>query len=356
MPSTVSTDDAAEAAWLDFLQERRALLSAGWDESQHPRHPEGDPRGGQFRAKEGFSSDEQTPPHDQLGSERDPNWTGPAVRPQGVSWGGHIFDPLQHSDAIWNGYRIPYMQANMDTDELREAWRLNDMNPTEYQQAISEQFAADVADAPVMIRTPATRVEDILADGRFKSQHETIGSEGAYSPEVRRVQENMFFGYDDSLPPEHRPIYGYVDNGNAGVAAAEQYGDVRWELRPETWPRTTVSDADSLSRPLVPGPKANPGWRAALPAGYSDMGMGGGFGTGQQRDQLTWGFGNEDYIEAQVHGGVSLGDVKAVWLPEDWEDEAEAWVPDRYGYSRRINVPELVEKLRSHGIEVGYGE
>jgi hypothetical protein len=41
--------DADEAAWLDFLQERRALTAAAWDETAHPRQPAGSARGGEFR-------------------------------------------------------------------------------------------------------------------------------------------------------------------------------------------------------------------------------------------------------------------------------------------------------------------
>ena len=54
------------------------LTAAAWDESKHPRHPAGTPMGGKFAPK-GFLDAARAA---QLGSDRDPEWTGPKLGPR----------------------------------------------------------------------------------------------------------------------------------------------------------------------------------------------------------------------------------------------------------------------------------
>jgi hypothetical protein len=165
---------------------------------------------------------------------------------------------------------------------------------------------------PLVIRTPfygyrgADPALDIIESGRFKSQLESGVSQGAFAPDVRVAQEKLFFGYPEDLPVELRPIYGMVDSIEA-LSVAHNYGDVLWVLKDDIRTRTTVTGIDSLSRPVVPGPINNPGWRATVPPGYdANVPI-------PIHDQFADGFaGNPEYIEAQFHGGVTLKDVDHV--------------------------------------------
>lgn len=398
------------------------VQAAGWDEAEHPRYPEGDPRGGQFRPKgepaSGMTEREQkedldaqlrayhdgtiisvtggpnpgrwikrtfggverwyeypenpsdpnlaalTPvefyggevevetsgappdPATAIGSARDPEWTGPELRPGTANWGGQQFDALEHSEAVWNGEAIGYMGYDIDPDY----WIPEATEPA-YRAQVSEAFKQAMEDGVPSISTPEDGVLDELLDsGRFKSQFETMSSGGAFNPDARAAQEEMFFGYPQDMPPEERPIYGWVDHPNNPEQAyrlPRQYGAMTWRLKDDIKNRATVTAVDSLSRPVVPGPWRDPGWRAALPAGYSDSGLATYVISDPVYDQGL----HEDVMEAQYHGGVTLDDVRAVdvVVNEGFDPVGTSGPPD-YG----VLTPEQYDRLRKRGIEVNF--
>ena len=175
-----------------------------------------------------------------------------------------------------------------------------------------EEIMRDVADeGELRTTTTFAALESMMEEEpRFKNQFETMASGGVFSPPIRAAQEKMFFGYPEETPPEQRPIYGWLDHQDSRQDYS-QYGEVTWFLKPELKARTTVTFADSLSRPIVPGPIRNPGWRSTLPPGYEDPAM---FSHGQSitDHRLETGLFDADAIETQYHGGVTLDDVQGV--------------------------------------------
>jgi hypothetical protein len=340
------------------------LTAAAWEESEHPRHDDG-----RFRRKdqgpdfsgEGPYADE--PPGARvyqqrgrgpdtsdivtLGSARDPGWRGPVVEPPGeVDWGGQTFDALEHSDLAWSGEGIGYMGYDIDGDYFDpEA-----LEPG-YRERVSEEFAQATAHGVPSISTPEGEVlDEILDSGRFKNQFETMSSGGAFHPEARAVQEEMFFGYPQDSAPEERPIYGWVDHPYAVGQARRlprQYGYMTWRLKDEIKDRATVTAVDSLSRPVIPGPWRNPGYRAALPAGYVDRGL----PTYTISDPIHENGLFDDVMEAQYHGGVTLDDVRAVdvTVTEGFEPVG-APGPPLYG----VLTQQQYDRLRARGIEVNF--
>jgi hypothetical protein len=347
------------------------VTAAGWEEAEHPRYPEGDERGGQFRPKEteelaglptgahirvtggprpglyekqpdgswykrlpngllyeptpqakrgefGPGSYELLPQSlpGHLGSDRDPMWEADPIAPEPAQFGGRTFSAVENSDLVWNGGVNPDMQYDLDKDEFLVAIGARDDAAdvdealSDYKERLEKNMRRVGEEGELRLTTPdGTVMNDITIDGQFKNQFETGSSGGAFLPPVRAAQEEMFFGYPQDMPGHARPVYGWLEHPDAQDSReniARQYGTVTWHIKPEVKSRTTVSFLDSLSRPVVPGPIRNPGWRATVPPGYDDMGLPGMI-TDHNYDTGLF----DDLIETQYHGGLSLDDVEA---------------------------------------------
>jgi hypothetical protein len=186
---------------------------------------------------------------------------------------------------------------------------------TEYDVVISnsqlEQDQMDIEsmllECRVCVRADRTVLDDILKDGRIKSQFETQTSGGFIDKdnEVRTEVEMALFGLSEDSDVTKRPIYGYLaDNVNASHNIASYYGDVIFEMNSDIRDRTTITGHDSLTSikfPTAPSFLTNPKWVSML----TDNGR---ISKDYPSDRL---FG---YIETQIHGGVSMKDVKRIWL------------------------------------------
>ena len=168
----------------------------------------------------------------------------------------------------------------------------------------------------------AIETEDFLGvikDGRFKTQHETRESNGAYKPALRREAELALAGVPLDTKASERPIYGYLavqnngktantssyntDKWNVNNTGVGQYGEVRVVLKDEVRERTSYTIPDSLDRYAIPQPLSRNSKADLINAGaYHDLSSSHG------------GFQRESYAEAQVYGQVKLKDIKAVYV------------------------------------------
>ena len=165
-----------------------------------------------------------------------------------------------------------------------------------------------------------TVAEHLSAEGVYRSQFETGISNGGLGGDRDRWEQRMFPGAYTS--PVGRPIYGALNLAGHRDGAAPRFGSCHLVLATAVSTRATFSHGDSVTEPTALGtastfgavwaallrsvaeqgqalnlPAASPtAWVAALGAARS--------GPGRALD---------DYVEAQVHGGVRLpGDVTAV--------------------------------------------
>lgn len=169
------------------------------------------------------------------------------------------------------------------------------------------------------VRLEDSGLEKVLDDGRFKTQFETGTSVGGYFPDVRAAYERQAFGLPLDLDPKLRPVYGYLmvdgprdTNGPDGVGA---YGDIQVVLKPELRLRTTAQVGDSLDQLRYgrPSPVNDPDWMAFSPADDEfDIELMERF----DRDYTSDGFKESGYIEAQVHGGVTVDDIEEIIFPQ----------------------------------------
>ncbi len=329
-----------EEPLIDVTDVPDEVLAAGFDANQAR-----DERGRWSETGKGDEPD--TSDVHTVGSARDQNWTGPLLGPKHFNGGYrgqqlHL-NPMERSDLVWDPtYSGGLMaQATLDRAAYQEAMRLNDLegDVATYKRRVAEAFPQD-AEGQLTIRmglSDATRVLDDT-EQRFRSQLETGRSSGSFAPDNRVIQEHLFFGYPQDQV-EGRPIYGYIDNGVQDEERVEaNYGAIAFRLKEDLRSRTTVSGVDSLSRPVIPGPVNNPGWRATVPPGYKDDGF-----YQPTSDPLTWGFGHDDYVEAQFHGGVTLDDVESVDVTN---------IPSRYGIVDLGELQTFIERTRARGVTV----
>jgi hypothetical protein len=171
-----------------------------------------------------------------------------------------------------------------------------------------------------------TVVNGLLRDGIYKSQFETHVSNGLLSPELggsRDHFENQLFG-DAYSGIKHRPKYGAVDFGLCPLGPAPRFGSCYLVTHPQILPRCTFSYMDSYRQPKEKGTiKCFDAILAALLSESFERQYALGI-AGLKPSKLIEHFsqhltdamstrfstrpsGNLDhYIEAQIHGDVSL--------------------------------------------------
>ena len=143
-------------------------------------------------------------------------------------------------------------------------------------------------------------IEALARDGVYRSQFETGTSNGGLTAHPGgdrwRWESRLFGGRYDERPAAERPVYGALDHRSRPHGGAIRFGSAYLRLRPEVTARSTFCFPDSVFEPeAVAGPDALPGLVAlADAAGHDEL---------------------DDYVEAQVHGGVRLDrDVEAIVL------------------------------------------
>jgi hypothetical protein len=162
--------------------------------------------------------------------------------------------------------------------------------------------------------------ECLAADGVYTSQFETGISNGGIGAFRDEWEQRMFPGC--YAGPVGRPVYGALNLAGHPDGAAPRFGSCHLVLRPEVSARATFSLGDSVTEPVVVGTAASFGavWEALLDevartgralglAAASPAQWVGALGAAR----TAAGRSMDDYVEAQVHGGLRLGaDVAAV--------------------------------------------
>jgi hypothetical protein len=171
-----------------------------------------------------------------------------------------------------------------------------------------------------------TVAEHLAHDRVYRSQFETGISNGgltAYAGGDRERWERLMFA--GAYPPEvvrGRPVYGGLNLAGHLDGASPRFGSCHLVLRPEVNARATFSHGDSVTEPTVVGTADTFGgiW-AALLEQVTRTGSALGLAADSPqawvaalaRPRTSAGRALDDYVEAQIHGGVDLdADVEAV--------------------------------------------
>lgn len=188
--------------------------------------------------------------------------------------------------------------------------QLGRMTTAQVQADLTRRAREAFAGRQVATNLDMGSLREVLRDRRFKTQFETGRSGGVFQPEERAFRESSWFGLPVDTPVEQRPIYGYLVTGGSGKKLVDTYGDAQVILRPEVRSRTTAMVGDSMENILAgrPAPVDDPDWHAFTPNPDMDA------VSRLERNYDGPAFNRDAYIEAQVHGGVTVDDIAEVVL------------------------------------------
>jgi len=221
-----------------------------------------------------------------------------------------------------------------------------ELSPEKYKETLD--LYKEIAKAPIAIQLDSQELESIIADGRFKSLGE-ISSEDKYKEvylEGRSEIENNLWGVPKTGT---QPIYGYLDTKVDGHEPATlMYGDVKITLKDNVAERATFTAGDSLNNFLTPVLVKD-----AQEGKISNLDLVGSFRSYVEYPATEYrsyyrtigptenfqGGKRVSYFEAQIHGGISLKDIKSVD------------VTAQTGYTPPVSQ-KVIKSLRAKGIEV----
>jgi hypothetical protein len=175
------------------------------------------------------------------------------------------------------------------------------------------------AAAALSMRTDRTALKMIIKDKKFKSLNEVKTNFGGRYEIAetyranRKSLENETWGIPVSGP---QPIYGYMDQkitihrttGNTlQDPSVTQYGEIQIILKDDVKNRTTITLGDSLNSKRTPV--------------EINQALAGNLSNAQVSSAVD--IGAYDYYEAQIHGGLSINDIKEIRLNGQTVSKAE---------------------------------
>jgi hypothetical protein len=243
------------------------------------------------------------------------------VTPQGKSWveslqkhegGGHD----QSTHGSWaNG------SSESGLDAMPYEWKpkLSKSNMTDEQYAKNAETLKSIAEAPVSTYLYGMELDLIVKEGRFKSLSEIpTANENLVmaSEEYRQGRSDLENGLWGVPKTGVQPIYGYMDtNYGDHKPATIVYGDVKVTLKDNVSGRTTFSAGDSLNSTLIPvkvsDARAGTLSKSEIEASFTSQKKETYFVQSELRSPDRIG-----YFEAQVHGGISIKDIKTVTISQ----------------------------------------
>lgn len=167
-----------------------------------------------------------------------------------------------------------------------------------------------------------TVLEAIATSLWYHSQWQTGTSNGgltAYRGGDRwRWESRMFDGRYDDAPPRDRPVYGAWNRRDDLYGASPRFGSAYLRLRPEVVSRATFCWPDSVYQPhTIAGPEKLEELCQLADSNDADLSL-----LSSAPADLSLDDPLNDYVEAHVHGGLSvIRDVEAVVVdPTDREE------------------------------------
>jgi hypothetical protein len=220
---------------------------------------------------------------------------------------------------------IPETKVKVPSSPVKAKYRNADLRGLEERNAIRVNVDYDLASVAekarardaiikrasedVHIRMRPNGLEKMLQDGRYKTVHENAELAGQRSTDyvkVRTAYEDAFMDYKGAAAKD-RPIYGYTGPFDQGSVSG--YGDYTVTLKRSIRKRITVSAGDSLNGALD---VHTPGEIEKL----SEARLKKMLGSDNSRGLLAEGEWTQ-FMEAQIHGGVTLADIDFVTIPSD---------------------------------------
>jgi hypothetical protein len=200
-----------------------------------------------------------------------------------------------------------------------------------------------VAEAPIAIRLDGGELNYIVGLGRFKTLEEQLDLKNMDG--YREARQDLEVGLWGVPETDTGPIYGYFDTPlHPSVDnQTRSYGDIKVILKDSVAGRTTITPGDSANHGLTPvlvtdARKGNLSLEQ-VDSAYLSRPFQSGATTVSRPVNSVRKIESIDYFEAQIHGGISLKDIKSVDIR------------NQSGYSPPVSES-TIKTLEQMGIEV----
>ena len=232
-----------------------------------------------------------------------------------------------------------------------------DRSPDEIKEALQTRVEEAVEQSDFFVAINPHPLEQVLSDGRWKSQFETETSRGALNWGFRASAEMKMFGFNKELDgaddfetsshavseevreeifnhnAKERPIYGYFSNEENGVmngegtipppSALRRFGAINVKIKKEVaMKKATITFNDSFQftwSDLTPTFAANPHFTSYDLNSLFGLGLEGLSQRlfGEIQSSVSVDHHGSNYTEAQYHGGLTVDDIESVHISPD---------------------------------------
>lgn len=181
-----------------------------------------------------------------------------------------------------------------------------------------------VAESPIAIRLRGSELDEIVELGRFKTLEEQQGLKDTSETgmedmsEYFKARQDLEIGLWGIPEADTGPIYGYFDTPlQPGLDnQTMMYGGVKIVLKDSVAGRTTITPGDSANHGLTPVLVTDARKGNLSPEQIDSAYLSRAFQRGETRVAQPISSVNPieriRYFEAQIHGGISLTDIKSV--------------------------------------------
>jgi hypothetical protein len=346
------------------------------------RWPKGDPRGGQWRRMTPLEKEKMNDPEKETKREAARRKHEERMREEEI----RRKRELEEVYGIRSKYARPHWvedEVVMRDDRIYEA--LVEKVGYEEAERLMQEAEGNVAkildESELRVnRSRFSTIVKIANDGRIKTQFESNSSSGLFNKDYRRESEEALFGLGnnennhfmpgggwkfaaggDPHPDTMRPVYGFFGSDDSGNLGASQYGSYQLVLKDHVKARTTFTGDDSLNgfdggKYRQPSPAKAPRLSSLVHKAYLDS---------QNPESITEYIDSKTtvdlkrasagyYVEAQIHGGVTLDDIKTLRIPHTSSPTYDRLKQHQADFA---DVPESVlDKYREAGVEIEYYE
>ncbi len=253
----------------------------------------------------------------------------------------------------WTPAGLPHFEAFVRARAEDNAAREMGKHPS-VDETPDPLLIQHLSSAPIAVQFPKKNLIYFESDPRFKNLGAVGTGRGSTSHNSRKSAEESVLGIAQEKPWEERPVYGalllnhhllYSGTHSWGrLAPASQYGELFGIVRPHVVDRSSLTPSDSFgaSSKTVFLPKH-------IEAMAKYMTTGGYTPRGMARDvtasiKSKEAYGGYDYIEAQIHGGLSFSDLAELHI-DDGFDETPASFSD---FPDTLTVADSKDRIRRY--------
>jgi len=230
---------------------------------------------------------------------------------------------IQGNPELKEAIRRNIIEAEKRYEELyNKCARELGMTVEEYKRRLQERVEELAAGSDHFRATRESTLRRVLLkDGRWKSQFETMRSNGFFNREFRSRMEGEMFGFLDDVyrNQEKRPIYTFFSDGPNGEhneegtipppAGVDQYGLVHCKIKKEiALQKSTITFQDSLDTRVgyPPSPAIKPHFTSFE---FSDSSI---LDRMISTRKIDWVDGY--YVEGQVHDQLLATDIESIHI------------------------------------------